>query len=524
MSSKRKLPRIPRLKPQSTPTTTTTPITAQDYLEQATTNEESGDRWLGSDIPKALRFYQKAHVAYLTSLHLGTSPDPETVYNSARLMFHVWNLFKDGNIIMDEIPELNVGSDSVVVGLDEIVRVHESAVNVSVNTGGKVDGDLLYNLAVVYTELLDDDGGDRDMEMDEVVGVYMKASKVFEELIGRQCGDLERFVGELNEIDGGGSSSGGNGNGSPGESKQEEEEYESGEVIQPVDIYDTVLAGYKLIQSVYEHIQSDSQIDYINQLTAELLQLCDNTTSTLIDNFSIKSPHPMLENLSQDHINELIIAKTLIIGLTYTDIFQVIDLWKQNPTLPDIPERYMIASDNIQTILDRHDISISNYSNSEMVWKCLSEQTNFLKSAQELLNQQITTKRKSPTGLGTLIAQLSGVIIARADIDLQRSQITGYEPAEKNKEVLVNNCRNLLKSAMNIANSNGGLRELAMEKLQREKKKSESVFRLCLIENKSSIEELDKILTRKRWINEVNGIKRLGYYDVSGIQTLSLGS
>lgn len=36
------------------------PSTATEYLEQGSIDEESGERWLGSDVSKCLRFFNKA--------------------------------------------------------------------------------------------------------------------------------------------------------------------------------------------------------------------------------------------------------------------------------------------------------------------------------------------------------------------------------------------------------------------------------------------------------------------------------
>lgn len=104
-------------------------------------------------------------------------------------------------------------------------------------------------------------------------------------------------------------------------------------------------------------------------------------------------------------------------------------------------------------------------------------------------------------------------MIARADLNLQMSMIKDYEPSMKNQAALLQNSRTLLKSSMNIANTSGGLRERAIEKLDREKKLSEAVFRLCLLEGKTSLEELDQIMTRPRWLREYKETKRIDIYN-----------
>ena len=146
-----------------------------------------------------------------------------------------------------------------------------------------------------------------------------------------------------------------------------------------------------------------------------------------------------------------------------------------------------------------------------------------LKRAQELLNEQMQLQKKSNLqleDLGSLIVQMSEVIIARADIELQRSLINNYSSSVNNHLVLMTNCKNLLKNAINIANLNGGLRERMMVKINREQCKLEAVFRLCILENRTSIEELDKVMTRNKWVNELPNLKKLGLYDDFGLNKI----
>ena len=97
-----------------------------------------------------------------------------------------------------------------------------------------------------------------------------------------------------------------------------------------------------------------------------------------------------------------------------------------------------------------------------------------------------------------------------------------YPPSVDNNEILFNNAKNLLRNAMNISNLNGGLRERMVEKIAREQAKLESVFRLCLLEDKKTVDDLDRIMTRKRWTEELPNLKKLGIYDNFGINDIKL--
>ena len=73
---------------------------------------------------------------------------------------------------------------------------------------------------------------------------------------------------------------------------------------------------------------------------------------------------------------------------------------------------------------------------------------------------------------------------------------------------------------MKMAETTGGLREKATEKLGREKRRSEIVLRLCLLEQKISTAELDSIMGRTRWTAELPLLKELDIYGNWGIHKI----
>ncbi|EGW30411.1 uncharacterized protein SPAPADRAFT_68513 [Spathaspora passalidarum NRRL Y-27907] len=503
------------------------PVTAEDFLVQGSIDEESGDRWLGSDLSKSLRFYQKAYSSYLKSIELSTPTDDsllDSYYNSARLLFSVYSTyFKHGDGIdvedLTNVDEVFNARPSVAQELPNIVNAHEQAMQIARSLGKKIPFDLLFNTAVVYTELVEVEQENPDSDFNYLIDIFLKIKEILLTLMEAQVTELENFVNELTQINPVSSSVQVTHTSSEAE---KQEELVSEEIVQPVDLYETVIASYKAIEALYENVTNEQHLIQVNTIILPLLETTDRLSQGLIEKFSDNSPskNEMLANISQEQINQLVLNKTVLVGLS-SDVNHVLEIWS-NSELPDVAERYMIASDNIQTIIERNDIAIGQ--DKELFWKCLSQQSQLLKRAQEILNETYIARKKVPSGieqgLGTLICQLSEIMIARADIELQRSSISGLEASERNRDVLLQNVKNLLKSAMNIANSNGGLRERVSEKLQRDKKKSEAVFRLCLVENKTTIDELDKIMTRRRWVKEVPGIQKLGYYNQFGVQNL----
>ena len=516
------------------------PTTAEDFLEQGSIDEESGDRWLGSDLSKSLRFYQKAYTSYLQSISLlGTQGrNLDAFYNSSRLLFLVYNQYikTDGVEIYEltNVDEALTGDKrSVLQDLAHIITAHETAMTVAKTSNIAIPSDLLFNTALVYTEAIEAEQENDQSDFNQLLEVTQRAQSLFLALLDLQMVEFQKFLQELNEVDVNAMESNNElyqQGGLHEETKQEE--YTSDEVVQPVDILESVLSCYKLAQAILENVTDfDSQVPAVTNLIQPLLDRSDNIARDLIDNFSevAANKNEMVANISEVQILELKVAKSYIVGLTSNDFDQLFEVWN-NAELPATPERYMLAADNIQSLLDRNDVTLANVNSSgilqskELYWKSLTQMSGNLKKAQDILSQLLAEKKKTPSGvdlgLGALVGQISEVIIARADIELQRCQISGYEPAEKNSQVLLQNCKTLLKNAMNIANTAGGLRERAAEKLQREKKKVDAVFRLCLLEGKTSTQELDTILGANKWPNELVSLTKLGYYDAFGVQNI----
>ena len=141
---------------------------------------------------------------------------------------------------------------------------------------GQVPNDLLYNYAIVYLEWLESQQEEQDDEssllvsFEQVVEVYDRVQGIFQNLLNSQMEELERFVNDLQNIDTN-NFSGGDiyiGNSSSSSDKTKQEELTSEEVVQPTDLFETVLSSYKLIQSVYENASSNDLIQTVSQSVA----------------------------------------------------------------------------------------------------------------------------------------------------------------------------------------------------------------------------------------------------------------
>lgn len=506
------------------------PSTPEEFLDQGAIDEESGDRWLGSDLAKALRFYQKAYDLYLKAIELGNgSVLIDSYYNASRLLFQVYDTYsKTDGVDAADLPNVHevVGSHSSVIQLLEmVVSAHESAIQVAEAALASISLDLLFNTALVYTEVIEDgEYKSTGKDFSQVLVMGQKTQEILKTVLNRQVDELQKFVLELQNLQ---NPNFGKDN-TPLQTDQfskgnKEEGYTSELVLQPPDLFDTVLAGYKLSQAILESVSSDIELPAARDMINPFLTTVDTVGEELVTNFSESnnSQPEFISSISPQQIDELAIYRRNIHGLLMTDLESVYLIW-DDELLPRTPERYMSAADNIQALLDRFDISIHS-NTDETYWRALVQMNTHYKHAQELLNQQISEKRKtSGEGVGQLTSTLSNVLVARSDIDLQRSLLTSYEPAVKNAQILLGNAKTFLKSAMNIANTAGGLRERVIEKAQREKRKSEALIRLCLLEGKTTVVELDQILGRNRWPRELTYLKGMGYFASFGANSIAM--
>lgn len=500
------------------------PTNAEEYLENGSIDEESGDRWLGSDLSKALRFYQKAYESYLRSIAVQPTNNLDSYYNASRLLFHVYNQYSTSEgVVLSELTNIDEtirgGENSVLQDLPKIVVAHERALEVATRDHISPPIDLLFNCVQVYTEVIENDND--KLSFDEILLVESKAQNLLEHLLTKQVEELQNFIRELQNIDDRPTILEDTNvtKGEMGDSR--EEEYMSEEVLQPPDILESVITAYKLINSILEHVSTSDQIRITLEQTDQFLRTCDKIAVDIKENFdTLSNKHAeMLSSITDDQNAELEIQMRYRKGLLLSSLDDILNLWKQ-AELSNTCERYMTAADNIQNFIDRNDLSLEtahiSQQSASVFWRALSEMSRNFKAAQDLLNENLAHVQKFPSGKaegqGELILKVSSILIARADVDLQRSMIDSYEPSLKNKKVLMQNCKTLLINAMKISNTPGGLRERASEKLKRDQTKKDAVLRMCLLENKKTETELDEILGRDFWKRELPTLLGLDYY------------
>lgn len=485
----------------------------ENWIEQGATDEESGDRWLGSDLAKSLRFFQKAYTSYLQAAQMPrVASSTDAIYNASRLLFHVYTTYIKPNCVilsdLENVHDAIAGGDSAVVQpLPSILEAHESAL-LQLGLDGTPPLDLIYNTALVYTEAIET-AQFNDVSFDKVLEMGSRAQRLLVGLLDTQVSTLQKFVRDLLQLEEVLSTVDG-----------DVSEFESSETLQPSDVFDTVLSAYRLVYVTLDniaepHLQTPRGLD----LVQPFLNTINLTHNDLLGAYlAAINSNDMLEAISQLQAEESECLKCAITGCIINDLIELTSLWEA-PVLPHTAERFLMTADSFQSFLDRNDADAP-----EIVWQALTKMGVAYKSAQELLQHQ----RQQASGgqeqaVGSLVAQISDIMVARSDIDLQRSLMaSSYEPAAQHRRVLFANCQNFLKNASTLASQSGGLRERALEKQQRHKSKIDAVLRLCILEGKTSVGELDAILGRSRWVSELPNLVRMGYFRQFGIDLIEI--
>lgn len=476
-------------------------------MEDGTIEEESGDRWLSSDLAKALRFYQKAYTSYKTASSIPTSDKAlllDTYYNAARLLFHVHIQYMktDGVDVhrLSNIQEVLTGdSNSVLQDIGHIIEAHEAALQIDLLNPPL---DLQYNTALVYTEAIE------EAETLHEDTVY-KAMALFQEVLRRQVSEFQDFLKDMLDPE-------------PSSTQDvdvpsEQQQYSSSKTTQPPDILGTVVSAYGLVQAILESLSGDSgELEAAISQISVMTSAVDDVASEIIQKYSFQNNQhaDIVASIEQEQLNEYQIVKATCQALSSNNLRSIYEIFKQD--LPDTSERYMLAADAVDTALERFGVSLNPQAiDTETYWQALTNINAYFKSAQDHLSAELQKAKSGladrELGLGTLIAQICKVYIARADVDLQRSQLE-HDVAQKNSAVLFKNAQAFLKNAVNLSKTSGGIREKAVEKSQRERRRVEALSRLCVLEGKLDANELNKSIGVGLWETDVAGYKEFWYF------------
>lgn len=521
--------------------------TTEEFLSQGTEEEESGDRFTLSDLSKSLRFYQKAYEYYLQAASLATNTNSATssnngnssllldsVYNSSRLVFHVYNQYVKPNVInfnidLKSIDNVVNSTDSILQPLPQILQRHLQAIQLYRQLGipksKYFPWDLYYNTCLVYIELIED-ATEEDVPVSLVEEYINSAVQLFMEILEYQVSELASLLDDLNGVKSSSNNSSNSDNDVAGQQlpqdsqiqpdqSSNDEEYSSQEAIVPSTVLETINSAYSLIQAVYEtaNLNPLYQMGLSGAINDEIKQFVTSVEPILndlmqkfgvVNGDSLKNTDNSNSNsesdsffqpLEQKDLLNIELVKTAINGLLVpiNSVDQLISLWSnklQNDTSITsanehaFPEIYSLVADNIQNYYDKHSISGAGTGTAldvSLHWNLLSTIGQYYKKSQDLYvallkeTQQKTKQNANNSVLiSPLVSQIGLLLISRADIDVQRihhPQFSQFAAKLQSEEILKRNIAALLKNALVYLNTDCGLREKIFDKLSRRQKR-----------------------------------------------------
>lgn len=468
---------------QEEPDSKLEPQTADEFYDDGVEFEESGDRWFTSDISKGIRFYYRAHNSYKQALKMSPIM-ADALYNLPRLEFDVYNKYvKDDSIVLDDLTNCaDALNDNQPGGLFQNIKSlcqsFESSIEILYQSGKEnlISWDFFFNTAMCYFEYIDTLLSDASIlnnvssPDNELIKALQRCIIMFEKTLNLMNNIL------LNNVD----------------DKSINKDSVSGVCIE----------SYRMISSIYETLYSNELINIFDKFTKEFVEKIDSIVLTLFQ-----------EELSNDIIITLKISKLKERASRELDYDLFINKWMSEVELNDILEKQLIEASSIRSYIDKFEtvgIDIPQLNKWNILTNLNTKYKDITNKLRSEIDQLIKKQGSKNDLLSNKISLLCSVFIERGDIELERSMLE-IDEAIKNREMLRNNCKNLLKNALIYSKKSGGIRESMSGKLTRSKRQREAAMRLCIIEQKPQ-EDWNKIIGEKYWPIELDALTDIEAY------------
>lgn len=361
------------------------------------------------------------------------------------------------------VEEVIGSSNSVLISdIEEIAVMHQDGIHRITEIGGVVPLDFLYNTVVVFTEeveLLDD-------EDQKIFDILSGTRCIFGDLLERQYAEIETLESQLNEeVD---PQTQDQAQDSNQDGNQSQEEVTTETVVQPPDVYDTLITGLEFIQTVVE-----KQVDIDAELLYEQLAVFEEK----LKRFSEENAPLMLAPVTHEQIQRWNILLLDIRSINKDPL----QYWKEALNDPSLNfDSYEVIIQSIELYLGFHDVS------PEQEWDLLTFTNELFKRQQVLATKQLADEAKGD-GLGSALVQMSGLMLSRGDLEMERRQIQHKQDVHA---LLRNNALAYYKNALSYAQRSGGLREKIIDKLQRQRKAKEATVKLKILDGTATEAEL----------------------------------
>lgn len=428
-----------------------TPETADEFLEEGVKQEEYADRWILSDISKSLRAYQSAVEMYRHALKLDAGLN-DALYNMLRLLFYVYETYKDvPSSALSSVESCSIHEWSI----DRLVKEYE--------LHGWVNWECAYNQVLIYMEVIEQE----EITIDAIKHRLERSIQLIGDVLKVQMGELDAFLRRLEGCE-------------SDQGAKEEGEAVMYEQVVPSTVIDTLITAWRVLFTSIPPCDTISEVKEIHKgvqgFTNDL-----NKCFALLGKF-IGGQDPYNIRIGETELDELVLVKLCFESTYYTDFDQLAALWnsQENQT----SARWLAQSDVYSNLLSLVELT------DEQKWKIVSNVLQSLKSAQDALSKELEAHKASKSAQqSSVVSKIIEVLISRADNELTRAKLD-CSSALQHRETLKVNATNLLKSGLNYAQGNVGLREPALDRLHREKMKRECVIRLLLL-TKETVTEGD---------------------------------
>ncbi|QLQ79427.1 hypothetical protein HG537_0C00740 [Torulaspora globosa] len=484
-------------------------VSQDDFYVEATEYEEQAERWLLSDIKKALRFYVLALDMYEKALNAPEATSRRSyniLYNETRLFLQIYTDYLANNgyinllqyVRLDDVPGASKLALPLTVIVDRFEQVYERFPD-------ERTWDLDTNLLTCYLTLMESNET-YNLSGEQIVGLATKFIDLSQRSLKFQLAELsawEEFMPQTEgSIETSAEASGtelNSGDGSGVISHRDQlEATESVEVADQVTaqvLSETITNGFSFIQNAMEVIiegrLGESGPSAINSVQLNYLEdMVKKFGAQLVDIYTTAC-----ETLPLDR-------KDIEIAIEANRGIQLIATGDLDSLQNYVSEALIVPETSIELLLAKVDVlnfavsCIANSSDLQTQWQVCSLLNKLLvEVAKKIAKAKIDLKSVKLHSGGSqtsqLVFQQCDVLVASSDNELRRwtikaeelkclPQDTGNE--RKTMEILMKNAKTFLLNASKIAQQPGGLEETIVEKLKRNYIYGQAQARLSLID------------------------------------------
>lgn len=451
------------------------PVTYSDFFELGIEEEESGDRWIISDLSKSVRHYHRAIQYYQNSIDLNPSGESnfDAWFNKCRLNFHIFSTLKDVHVDA-ELQNVSECESVLNIRLDDVRVEHEDIIRGFNDDERIINWDFYYDYGLVLIELVE--SGDHAFE--ELETFITNGAQLFNKLLDFLTAELDQFIQRLNgseELIQDNSEQS-----ATSENENEPKEYTMIEQVTPKVVFDSVLTTLKFIQVSLEASENPYQVEHYKRALTGLLNRAIGIKQVLIEKFNPQNDNVNDLNLSQEEVFESELTLHSIKGLFITDLSTLTAHWDAFAYKENQSARYLAESDSIQSFTDHY---FDELTTSEVQWEALGYINKCLRTAQDLIKVDLQDQvNKKSSLISNRVSKSVEILINRADNELRRSQLK-CQKSDENRDVHKRNVIALLKNGLTLSETNCGLREIILDRLKREKLRRECIVRLVVFTN-----------------------------------------